>query len=213
MRKSIAFLVTVTAFMATPALATNMIGPRAEARVGWDRTTIDVAYDDGVDSISGDGHKSGLNLGAEIGYDAPLSPTLIAGAYAGVEFATTKKCSEVFGNDAACLKLGRNFTVGGRLGAKVSPLTMLYIKGGYSNGQLKASYRNDDDATLNFSTHTNRGGFHVGIGGEYALSSQTYVRAEYVRTNYNDYDYSDADIDASIDAHRDQLLLGFGLQF
>jgi outer membrane immunogenic protein len=213
MRNTILLLAATTAFVAAPAAATQFSGPRAEVRGGWDRTTLDLSYDDGVDSISGDGHKSGFNFGAEVGYDAPLGQSVIAGAYAGVEFATTKTCGEVLGDDKACLKLGRNFTLGARLGAKVSPTAILYVKGGYSNGQLRATYANFDDSTLNFKEHANRDGFHLGIGGEVAVSARTYVRAEYVRTNYDDYDYSDSDFSAKLDAHRDQLLVGFGMRF
>lgn len=198
---------------AAPATAADFAGARAEIRGGWDRTTLDVGYNDGVDTFSADGHDDGLNLGLEAGYDAPLGRTVVAGAYAGVEFATTKECGELLGNDDACLKMGRNFTAGARVGAKVSPKAMIYLKGGYSNGQIKARYENSDDPTLNFSDHTNRSGFHFGIGGEMAVGRQGYVRAEYVRTNYNDYDYSDPNVDVKIDGHRDQLLLGFGLRF
>lgn len=198
---------------ATPAAASDFAGPRAELRGGWDKTRIDITYDDGVDRVSGHGSRDGVNIGAEVGYDAALGTAMIAGVYAGIEGATTKECSSVVGNDEACLKLGRNFTLGARAGVKVSPMALLYVKGGYSNGQLRATYRNQDDPDLNFSEHSNRGGVHLGAGAEMAIGSQGYVRAEYVRTNYSDYDYSDPDFGVSVDGHRDQVLLGFGLRF
>jgi outer membrane immunogenic protein len=207
MRKNIFVLFAAGAFVSAPAAAANFTGPRAEVRGGWDRTTIDLSVDD----MSGSGHKDGFNLGAEVGYDASLGAMVVAGAYAGVEFATTKACSEVYGDDEACLKLGRNFTLGARLGAKVSPQAMLYVKGGYSNGQLKATYKDFIDPTYSFSAHANRDGFHFGGGVELAVGPNGYVRAEYVRTNYDDYNNSDFGV--KIDAHRDQALLGFGLRF
>ena len=213
MRNFSFILCTVAAVIATPATAASFSGPRAEARVGWDRTTLDLSYQDAEDSLSGSGHKSGYDVGAEVGYDYQSASGFVAGAYAGVDYASTKKCSAVFGDDRGCLKLGRNFTVGARVGAKVSPLIMLYAKGGYSNGQIKATYHNSDDPTLDFGDHANRGGYHVGAGAEFALGQQGYIRAEYVRTNYSDYDYSDPDFKVSVDGHRDQALLGFGLRF
>jgi outer membrane immunogenic protein len=214
MRTKILVLVSCAATCFTsPALAGGFTGPRAELRGGLDRTTIDLDYDDGVDTISGSDSETGVDFGAEVGFDAALSPSVIGGAYAGIEFATTKECTEVFGNDRACLKLGRNLTLGARLGAVVSPKILLYVKGGYSNGQLKASYTDLADSSANFSDHTNRDGFHFGLGGEVAVAPKGYIRAEYVRTNYNGFDYSDASVDAGIDGHRDQLLLGFGLRF
>lgn len=199
--------------IASPAFAADFAGPRAEIRGGWDRTTIDVEYDDGEDSFSDDGHDTGFALGGEVGYDFAIGTSVVAGPYAGVEWATTKECSEVYGDDKACLKLGRNFTLGGRIGAVVSPTILLYAKGGYSNGQLKATYEDFLDSDFNYSDKEDRDGFHFGLGGEMAVGSTGYVRAEYVRTNYNDYDNTEDGVDIKIDSHRDQLLLGFGLRF
>jgi outer membrane immunogenic protein len=209
------FLVALGAatVVASPAFAADFAGPRAEIRGGWDRTTIDIDYDDGEDSYSDDGHDTGFDLGAEVGYDFPIGTSAIAGLYAGVEWANTKECGEIYGDDEACLKLGRNFTLGGRIGAAVSPTIMLYAKAGYTNGQIKASYEYFDDEDYNFSDKANRDGFHFGLGGEMAVGSTGYVRAEYVRTNYDDYDYSDEDVDLKVDSHRDQILFGFGLRF
>lgn len=206
-------IVSLAVVCSTPAGAASFSGARAELRGGWDRTTLNLSYDDGVDAFSTSGHKSGLNLGAEIGYDAPLGTTALFGAYAGIEGATTKDCSAVVGNDEACLKLGRNFTLGGRIGAKVNPKVMVYAKAGYSNGQLRATYRNSDDSTLDFSDHSNRGGVHFGAGVEASVGPQGYVRAEYVRTNYKGYHYGASGVAVTLDGHRDQALVGFGMRF
>jgi len=213
MFKRIAFFLGCSALFAAPAIASNFNGPRFELRGGWDKTTLGASFDDGVDQFSGRGHKSGFNIGAELGYDALLGNVIVGGVYAGIEGATTKDCTELVGNDEACLKLGRNLTLGARLGAKVAPRAMIYVKGGYSNGQLRETYKNSDDPDLDFSDHQNRGGYHFGIGAEFAIYGSGYVRAEYVRTNYNAYRYLDPDFDLKIDGHRDQLLLGFGLRF
>lgn len=213
MRTHLLALLGATAFVATSASAAGFTGPRVEVRGGWDRTTLDISYDDGVDAISGKGHKDGFDFGGEVGYDAPIGPSAIVGGYAGAEFATTRECTAIYGNDEACLKLGRNFTLGARIGARVNPKVMIYAKGGYSNGRLRATYRNADDSTLNFSDGANRGGFHLGIGGEVLVGAHGYLRAEYVRTNYNDYRYADSDFAGSLDGHRDQVLIGSGLRF
>lgn len=209
----IATAAAAAALVSSQAVASDFSGPRFELRGGWDQTTLGASYDDGADRYSVSGHKSGLNLGAEVGYDVPTNSQLLAGVYAGVEGSTAKRCSEVYGDDAACLKLGRNFTLGARVGGKVSPKVALYVKGGYSNGQLKGTYRNTDDPTLDFSDHTNRGGYHFGAGVETAVGPQGYVRAEYVRTNYNAYTYASPDFRVRLSGHRDQALAGFGLRF
>jgi outer membrane immunogenic protein len=88
---------------------------------------------------------------------------------------------------------------------------MLYVKGGYSNGQLRAVYRNSDDPSLDYNAHSNRSGFHVGAGGELAVGPNGYLRLEYVHTNYEGY--ADPDLGVGIDGHRDQILAGAGLRF
>ena len=90
----------------------DFTGPRAEARIGVDRTTLELSYDDGETAVDGEDHDDGFGLGAEIGYDVAIGGSAVIGGYAGIEAATTKECSEVFGEDEACLKLGRNFTAG-----------------------------------------------------------------------------------------------------
>ncbi|WP_118856662.1 outer membrane protein [Sphingomonas mesophila] len=213
MRTKLLVALGAATLLTSPAFAADFAGPRAELRGGWDKTTIDVAYDDGEDEFSDDGSDTGFNIGAEIGYDAKIGTALIAGVYAGIEGATTKDCGELYGDDEACLKLGRNFTLGGRLGAAVTPNAMLYVKGGYSNGQLKATYDDFLDDDFDYSDKANRDGFHFGVGGELAVSTNGYVRAEYVRTNYDDYDNSEDGVDINVDSHRDQILFGFGLRF
>ena len=207
------FLATAALVAATPAIAADFAGPRAEVRFGWDRTAIDLSFDDGTTSFDGKGHDDGFGLGAEIGYDAALGDKAIIGAYAGAEWATTKECSEVFGDDEACLKLGRNFTLGARIGAAITPQALIYVKGGYSNGQLKATYEDFEDSDFNTSEKADRDGFHLGLGGEFNVSKTGFVKAEVVRTNYNDVDGSDGLVEARLDARRTQALLGFGLRF
>jgi outer membrane immunogenic protein len=207
------FLASVALVAATPAMAADFAGPRAEARLGWDRTTIDLSFDDGDTVIDGKGHDDGFGLGAEVGYDVAVGGKAILGAYAGAEWATTKECSEVFGDDEACLKLGRNFTLGARIGAALTPQALVYVKGGYSNGQIKATYEDFEDPDFNTSEKANRGGFHLGVGGEFNVSNSGYVKAEVVRTNYNDADSSDEFVEAKLDARRTQALVGFGLRF
>lgn len=206
-------LATGALFVASPAMAADFAGPRAEVRLGWDRTTLEVEYDDGDTVVDGKGDDDGFGVGAEIGYDVAVGSAAVIGAYAGAEFATTKECSEVYGDDEACLKLGRNLTLGVRVGAAVSPQALIYVKGGYSNGQLKLTYEDFTDSDFDTSAKANRDGFHFGLGGEFNVSDTGYVKAEIVRTNYKDYDYSDDFVDAKLEASRTQILAGFGLRF
>lgn len=210
-RSYLATVILAGAVIASPAAATEFTGGRAQAHVGWDRTTIEVDIDAEDEfntyTFSGKGHKAGVNFGAEVGFDAALGETMIAGAYAGIEFATTKKSFE----DLLSVKLGRNFTIGARLGAVVSERALLYVKGGYSNGRITLNYDGGG------SDHENRGGIHFGLGGEMSLGAKMYARAEYVRTNYRKYEdlvyYGDIYAEGQAKGHRDQILVGFGTRF
>ena len=175
--------------------------------------TLVLKLSDGVTSAAESGHKSGVNLGGEVGYDVALGNRAVIGAYAGAEGSEAKACGEIYGNDEGCLTLGRNLTVGGRIGARLADRVMVYAKGGYSNGQLRVSYTDGSDPTNDFSYHVNRGGIHFGGGVEGQISAGTYARLEYVRTEYNGYSYSEPGLELNLSGHRDQVVAGFGVRF
>ncbi len=209
----IVLLATVALAAATPAMAADFVGPRAEVRLGAERTALRLSYDDGETAFAGTGRDDGFSVGGEVGYDVALGGTAVVGAYAGASIATTKDCTEVFGDDEACLKLGRNLTVGARIGAAVSPQALLYVKGGYSNGQLRATYEDFADSDFNTNESSNRSGAHLGLGGEYNVSDTGYLKLEAIRTNYKAYKYSDEFVDTNLDARRTEVVIGFGLRF
>ncbi len=73
--------------------------------------------------------------------------------------------------------------------------SLIYVKGGYSNGKFDALYDsdvtdNDDEepgAILDFSEK--QGGFHLGGGAEVGLTDSLYVKLEYVYTDYGSRSY------------------------
>ena len=166
------FLFVAAAVLAgAPAVAADFTGTRIEARVGYDRLGAKVS--DGFDSVSD--HKDGAAFGVGVGYDFPLGKMLIAGIEGDVDFFTTKYCDDGLG---ACLKARRDFEASARLGTKVSDRVMLYIKGGYANGELRLT-------APGFSATESRGGWRVGAGGQFAVSEHLYVKAEYRYTRYS----------------------------
>ena len=204
--------------LAAPAAAqeasvnADLTGPRIEARAGYDLVELNASYDDGVDSFDGSESTGGVGYGGEIGFDLAAGGAII-GAYAGIEDSTTDYCTEVFGGDEACLKAGRNITIGARAGIQTSARGMLYVKGGYSNGRLKATYEDPSSPTDNLSAGTNLDGFHVGAGGEVGFGSNAYAKLEYVYTKYDGGSYEDEDFGVGADLERHQLLLGVGIRF
>lgn len=187
-------------------------GARAELRAGYDHVSLGIDYDDGTDAFDESDGTSGVAYGVEIGYDVPVNGVLL-GAYAGVDFATTDYCSEVFGEDEACLESGRNFTLGVRAGAPVGNSGLVYAKGGYSSGRLELTYDDFEDILEDFEGGENLDGFHLGAGAEFAFAGNTYGKLEYVYTDYGSSEYSDTDFDIGADLTRHQVMVGVGIRF
>jgi len=210
-------LTAVALTAAAPALAqtepTPPVGPRIEARVGFDRVVLGVHASDDLNDESVSGGKSGVTYGGEIGYDLRAGQYATIGVYAGIEGASTKECTELYGSDEACLKAGRNITAGVRAGYMFSRTGLLYVKGGYTNGRLRLTYRDATDGSNNFDEGTNRDGFHVGAGAEMGFSRNFYGKLEYVYTNYNSFDVDDGTTSGNLDFDRHQVVAGFGVRF
>ena len=188
-------------------------GPRAEVRVGFDRIKIKAHYDDGVDEFSGSDHEDGVVYGAEFGYDKLVATNFTLGAYAGVDFSSTDICSEVYGNDEACLDAGRNITLGVRAGTALSPSIFVYAKGGFSNGRVTASYEDFDNIIDDFKVVENRDGYHLGAGAEFRFSGRAYGKVEYVYTDYDDFSESSSGLSYGLEPSRHQVLTGVGIRF
>ncbi|MEG3088100.1 outer membrane protein [Sphingomonas sp. PB4P5] len=205
------------AAISTPALAQetgpSFNGPRIEARVGWDSPDLRVTLSDGTDSISRSASKSGVTYGGEIGYDYSPDNKFVIGGYVGLEESTTKSCSELYGEDRACLKAGRNITAGARVGAVVQDSFLLYGKGGYSNGRTSVTYRDYELILADVDEGKNFDGFHLGAGVEGDLAGGIYGRLEYVYSSYGKTSVAADDFSASLKPTRHQIVYGMGIRF
>lgn len=190
--RSVAF----TALLALPALAAAMpaaaqrapfTGLRVEGNLGWDR-------------LQNDGHSDDITYGISGGYDVNMGPALV-GIEAGIDDSDNKSCSgaETVVSPRFCAKAARDIYVGGRVGKVINPRTLIYAKAGYTNARMKLTADDGDDrVTL---AHTNLDGVRLGAGAEYALSPNSYVKAEYRYSNY-EQGFS-----------RNQVVGGFGFRF
>jgi outer membrane immunogenic protein len=213
MRKYL-LLTSLSVFVvASPATAAGFVGPRVEIRGGWDNVSLNETLSDGVTSVSDKAGKDGQTFGGEIGYDAQVAPMITLGAYAEGSLPNTRECSEIFGDDEGCIKAPRNFAVGGRVGAIVGGVGLLYAKGGYSNGRLEVTYRDYTDILNSFSVHTDRGGWHVGAGAEVPILSHGYFKVEYVYTKYASYRFSDGTLTYKLGGNRNQAIAAVGFRF
>ena len=198
-----AFAVAAASFLVALPAHAQFSGPRVEARVAYD--SVKATLETG-DPFATDDNESAISYGGEAGYDLQLGPVVV-GAYAGLEGSNLRTCDEVFGDDEGCIGQGRNLYVGARAGIPVGGKLLLYGKAGYSNGSIDLSYSDGPDS---FDINEDFGGYHLGFGGELAVTSSFYGRLEYVRT-----DYGDLRVDGETlgEFDRGQVLVGLGLRF
>lgn len=142
----------------------------------------------GVDHASGGGFKdTGVLYGGAVTYDLGAGK-LRYGVEAEVTGSTKKGCESnlVVTGDRGCYNTGRDFYVGGRLGAVVSENVMLYGKAGYTNARLSGTY-NDPATAANPDVRygDNHGGYRLGAGVEIDAGN-FLVRTEYRYSDYND---------------------------
>ena len=196
MRSTILLLATAAAFAATPAFAQDeakgFTGPRIEATFGYDSTHADVGLPTNQDSVDG------VRVGGAIGYDLPIGSTFTIGAEAGIGWQVSGSADALIGGTNLHLTTGRDLDASLRLGAKVAPSTLLFVKAGYANSQFRL--RSTTGGTV---THvsTNEDGYRLGAGVEQMLGDHLYAKAEYRFSDYGD------------DVSRHQVLLGAGYRF
>ena len=192
MRKILLASLLATAF-AAPAMAQDsaagpFTGPRIEGIVGWDR-------------IQGSGDKSDdVMYGVAAGYDVQAGGAVIGGE---VEYSDSdnRACggAATVANPRICLKAGRDLYVGGRVGTVVGTSTLLYAKAGYTNADAKFTANDGTDEVTLDKAHLDV--VRVGAGVEHKFGANTYVKAEYRYSNY----------EQGLERH--QALAGVGFRF
>ena len=221
MRKTIAILTAGSAIaLSAPAFAQDtgeptFTGPRVEAILGYDIMKAGSSIDDTL----GDDDKSidGLLYGVGIGYDIDLGGVVL-GVEGELSDSTAK--SKFSGGDFAGfgygnVKANRDLYVGARLGAKVSPSTLLYVKGGYTNAKLDIM---SNDGTTEFKQDFDLDGWRAGAGVEQAWSRNMFTKLEY---RYSNYQKAEVDFEGSIpdsarfdvDTDRHQIVASVGWRF
>lgn len=208
--------------IATPAVAqegdsdSTFTGPRVEAILGYDITRAGSSVDDDLNQDN-DESTEGLLYGVGAGYDVDLGG-IVVGAEAELTDSTAKTKFENgdfegfgFGN----VSQGRDIYLGARVGAKVTPKVLLYVKGGYTNSRLNIR---SNDGTTEFNEKVDLDGWRAGAGAELALSNNVYTKLEYRYSNYNkgeiDFDGTLPDSDRfSVDTDRHQVVAGVGMRF
>lgn len=219
MKKGIALLLaagSVAAF-AVPAAAqdSSFTGPRVEALVGYDSnrpgSTADIDNADDIDQSI-----DGVTYGIGAGYDFDMGNLVVGveGEYmrseAETDYDTTGFAAAGVGN----IDAGRDLYVGARVGTKVGPRSLLYVKGGYTNAKYNVL---TTDNTTDTETDLNLDGWRVGAGAQFNVSDNLYVKGEYRYSQYQEGEVeapSGVESDRfDVDVDRHQFVVGVGARF
>lgn len=203
MRKILIGAALLSTALATPAFAQEeapFTGPHIEGIVGYD------------DVSEGDGD---VMYGVAGGYDFQLG-----GVIAGIEgeFADSEvkgRASDVLATgDSFALNTDRDLYVGARLGVAVTPSTMLYAKGGYTNAKFESRF--DNGAGTIYNNGVTADGYRIGAGIEQKFNlfgPSGFIKAEYRYSNYSNIDIGEDDFDLETDFDRHQAVVGVGVRF
>lgn len=179
--------------LATPAFAQDAApfsGLHVEGIVGYDTTDVE-----------GEG-SNGIVYGIGAGYDIQ-SGSMVFGIDAEASKSTVDECvaSVDVTGDELCAELGRELSVGGRVGMVLGSNALLYARAGYTNARVNLAYDHPTNNTLDVTEGENLDGVRVGGGIELAVGTNAFVRAEYRYSNY----------EQGFDRH--QAVGGFGFRF
>lgn len=206
-------------------------GPKVEILGGYDTlrsgSDVDIDVDAPFDGDGPDQSIDGFAYGLALGYDYDLDPIVI-GLEAEFMDTTGKQNSDEIINApfAYRVNLTRDIYIGARIGAKVTPTTLVYAKGGYTSTRVQSAFQDqlqDDGIDYTLDDSQSIEGFRVGAGVEqivgkdvFGAGSNAFAKLEYRYSNYSDLDYSDAlfaDRAFEIDLDRHQVVLGLGVRF
>lgn len=202
--------------VAAPVAAKDFPGARVEAHAGFDSTRGKISYEDSGDpanDFSADESTSGVTYGGTIGYDFRIAPRWYLGVEGSVDFADNKRCTEIFGDDAACFSVKRNLAAGARIGTPLAKTTLFYVGAAYVNGKARVSYTDDLDPANNVAASDTRDGYRLSAGIEQRIAGNAFAKVEYRYSDYKDYSVSDGVETVSLGFDRHQAIAALGVRF
>ncbi|NJC35006.1 outer membrane immunogenic protein [Sphingomonas jejuensis] len=195
----------------TPAFAqadAPFTGLRVEGLAGYDNVRPGDADGEDVEGIDG------FQYGLAVGYDVQLGGVVV-GAEGEISDSTGNSEGTLDFGDGVVdsrLETGRDLYAGLRVGFPVTPTTMIYAKGGYTNTRIESRFDNGTDV---FEDRLNVDGFRLGAGAEFLFGPNAYGKLEYRYSNYSSLNYEDDDfnLETGIDLDRHQVVAGVGVRF
>ena len=194
MRKFAFAALMLAGTIATPALAQDnpsLGGFHVDGIVGWDHPRA-----------SGE-HANGVLYGMGVGYDVRAG-NAIFGVEGEISDSTADDRTTGFAvaGDTLRVRAGRDLYIGGRAGVGIGSNSLVYVKAGYTNARFRVDYDDGTAATVaDFSDRSNLDGIRAGVGAQFGIGANGYVRTEYRYSNYEN----------GVDRH--QVVGGIGFRF
>ena len=214
MRSFILFPLLAGGF-AVPTMAQDLPMLRIEANAGYDSVEGTLTYADTAnpgDNFSASESTDGVAYGATVGIDLPIGGVYL-GLEAGIDLASNRRCTVVFGDDAACFDVERNLAAGARFGVPVSKQALLYAGAAWVNGKAEVSYVDDLDPSNNISVSDSTDGYRLSAGVEYRFEKRFYLKVEYRYSDYGEFSAVSGTQSASLGFTRQQVMAGIGGRF
>lgn len=199
--KSIVFSAMAVAAVTAPAAAqeaTKFDGPFVGVQLGWQqdrRSATSSTVPPSTTRLTSDG----LVDGGKVGYDVN-----IGGGVLGLEGSITGRTGNN-GSAALDFETGRTINVTARAGLLVSPESLLYARGGYSNARF--SFTNPA------GNSESRNGYTLGAGYERSLADNISARIEYAYSDYGSDTLPGIGGPVDVNYRRHGITAGFNLQF
>jgi Opacity protein and related surface antigens len=223
MKKGLALLAAGSAVaFALPAAAQEnpaFTGPRIEALVGYDSSKPGSSEDiDNAEDI--DQSLDGIAYGVGIGYDFGFNGVVVGieGEWLETDADTDYDVFAPVAFGVSNIDSGRDLYAGIRVGTLVTPQTLLYAKGGYTNARYNVAGIDSTTGTrVDTDTNIDLDGWRIGAGVEHAITPNVFGKLEYRYSNYEKGEVqapSGAESDRfDIDSDRHQVMVGVGYRF
>lgn len=191
----------LAAATAAPATAAEFNGPFVGAQVGWQSEKMkntDSSFgltpvDDTVNSVTG---------GIYVGYDKRVADRVVIGAEAGLDFASDDETQASVAGMTYSVDPKYSFDLTARAGYLVTPETMVYARGGYTNARVGTSVASLAGIQ---SDSDNQDGWLAGAGVERQIKDNISARLE--------YRYSRFSQDSDGKDNRNRVLAGLSYRF
>jgi outer membrane immunogenic protein len=182
---SAALCTPVALIVSSPANAEGFEGFRVDLHGGYDAVSNVYTVD-------------GATAGVGIGYDVPVSESVILGVEANLDYSSAKDEGVYFG--AAYSQVARrDIELSARFGVKLGKTTLGYFKAGYSNAGYEGAAAGYGLWAYEEGTSD---GIRLGVGLEQRIAEKWFVKGEYRYTRYG-----------SDDVNRNQAIFGVGYRF